>query len=379
MTDRRIWLASTVALLGSWALPSMASVRPGARFAAAWEDTSGYRLGVLSARPGHLGVHAALDVPTRAHGLLAEAGGTLLSVARRPGDWLLRWDRDSQPVAWHWIEPDRAFNGHVIASADGRHLYTTESDLETGQGLIGVRDSTSLEKLAEWPTHGMDPHELLLDADGSLLVANGGIPALPETGRLKIHLDRMDASVVRLRTAGRGAAARAGELLGQWRLPDRRLSLRHMAWGHDEQGRPLLGVALQAEHADAQARIAAPVLAVFDGQELRTVNTPHALAGYGGDIAFANGCFAVSCPRANRVSLFEARAGGGTRWSADVSLPEACALLVDQAGTAGASLWAGGREDSVTLGSVGARSVAALPRIGGAPLRLDNHWVVLPA
>ncbi|MBN9407984.1 MAG: DUF1513 domain-containing protein [Burkholderiales bacterium] len=377
--DRRSWLAGTAVLLGSWALPSLASVRPGARFAAAWEDASGYRLGVLSAQPGRLGVQASLEVPTRAHGLLAEAGGTMLSVARRPGDWLLRWGRDGQPVAWHWIEPDRAFNGHVIASADGHHLYTTESDLETGHGLIGVRDAASLEKLAEWPTQGMDPHELLLDTDGSLLVANGGIPALPETGRLKIHLDRMDASVVRLRTAGTGAEARTGELVGQWRLPDRRLSLRHMAWGHDGQGRALLGIALQAEHADAQARIAAPVLAVFDGQELRTVDAPHTLAGYGGDIAFASGCFAVSCPRANRVSLFDARAGGSTRWAADVALPEACALLVDQDGTAGASLWAGGREESVAVGGVDERTVATLPRIGSAPLRLDNHWVVLPA
>jgi len=31
-----------------------------------------------------------------------------------------------------------------------------------------------LEKIDEWSTHGMDPHELLTDADGSLAVANGG-------------------------------------------------------------------------------------------------------------------------------------------------------------------------------------------------------------
>jgi hypothetical protein len=125
-------------------------------------------------------VSAALDVPTRAHGVWAEAGGTLLAVARRPGDWLLRWRPDAaqggKAIAWGWIEPDRAFNGHVIASPDGKRLYTTETNLETGQGLIGLRDAATLEKTGEWPTHGMDPHELLLDADGSLVVANGGIP-----------------------------------------------------------------------------------------------------------------------------------------------------------------------------------------------------------
>jgi hypothetical protein len=217
-----------------------------------------------------LQVSAALDVPTRAHGVWAERGGTLLAVARRPGDWLLRWRPEGEgggkAIAWGWAEPDRAFNGHVIASPDGKTLYTTETNLETGQGLIGLRDAGTLEKTGEWPTHGMDPHELLLDGDGSLVVANGGIPALPETGRLKIHMNRMDASLVRLDT-------RNGALLGQWRLADKRLSLRHMAWGlAPAAGGPrALGIALQAEHDDIAAKIAAaPVLALFDGQKLRT-------------------------------------------------------------------------------------------------------------
>ncbi|RZJ03248.1 MAG: DUF1513 domain-containing protein, partial [Rubrivivax sp.] len=315
---------------------------------------------------------AALEVPTRAHGVLVESTGTLLAVARRPGDWLLRWTRDGREMAWHWIEADRAFNGHVIESADGRRLYTTESDLETGQGLIGVRDAASLEKLAEWPTHGMDPHELLLDADGSLLVANGGIPALPETGRLKIHLDRMDASVVRLDTQG-------GSLRGQWRLADRRLSLRHIAWGRDAaSGRRLLGIALQAEHADPAARVSAPVLAVFDGQQLNAVMAPHPLAGYGGDIAFVGGAFAVSCPRANRVALFDAHAADASRWAGEAALAEACALTVAPAtDVARPALWAGGRDHTLALQGDIPVQRARLP-VSGSAIRLDNHWTPLP-
>src|SRR5690606_33907798 len=108
-----------------------------------------------------------------------------------------------------------------------------------------------------------------------------------------------------------------GALLGQWKLSDPRLSLRHLAWGAQIQpgqvrpgqvrpGQPRrwLGVALQAEHDDAQAKQAAPVLAVFDGESLRTVAAPQALAGYGGDIAFTGTAFAVSCPRVDGVALF---------------------------------------------------------------------------
>ncbi|WP_036236917.1 DUF1513 domain-containing protein, partial [Methylibium sp. T29-B] len=174
---------------------------------------------------------------------------------RRPGDWLVRWQPDGRrSPQWQWAEPGRAFNGHVIAGAGGTRLYTTETDLETGSAWIGVRDARSLEKLDEWPTHGIDAHELLLDDDDtgghdapSLWVANGGVPTRPETGRQKLNLDRMDSSLVRL-------DARSGALRGQWRLDDRRLSLRHMAWrdtpAAGARTQRVLGIALQAEHDD---------------------------------------------------------------------------------------------------------------------------------
>ncbi|MBW8720688.1 MAG: DUF1513 domain-containing protein, partial [Polaromonas sp.] len=331
-------------------------------------------VGVLTQRGAALAVTASLDVPTRAHGVWVEAGGTLLAVARRPGDWLLRWRPDEaqggKAIAWGWIEPDRAFNGHVVASPDGKLLYTTETNLETGQGLIGLRDAATLEKTGEWPTHGMDPHELLLDSDGSLMVANGGIPALPETGRLKIHMERMDASLVRLDT-------RAGALRGQWRLDDKRLSLRHIAWGEAARasatGRRVLGIALQAEHDDPAAKAAAPVLAVFDGERLQTLaaSPGQLLAGYGGDIAPADGGFAVSCPRANGVAVWQA--GGG--WSGFLPLEEACAVAsVSAAGKAGATLWAGGRLAALTRDGAGRMVSPAIKDV-----RLDNHWTPLTA
>lgn len=375
MTDslhlqRRRWLAFTASwgatsiCPSAWAGAATATVR----LATAWESAHGYQVGVLAQRGQSLHIDAALDVPTRAHGVWVERAGTLLAVARRPGDWLLRWRPGARAANWSWIDSDRAFNGHVIASVDGKTLYTTETNLETGQGLIGRRDAASLEKTAEWSTHGMDPHELLLDADGSLLVANGGIPALPETGRLKVHLERMDASLVRLDT-------RSGELLGQWRLADRRLSLRHMAWGPippaNAAGHRLLGIALQAEHDDASVKLEAPVLAVFDGQQLQSypAGSGQLLAGYGGDIAYAAGGFSVSCPRANGVAVW--RADG--QWIGFTDLEEACALTATSAkGRTDSRLWAGGRKLALTRSSDGRAVSSSLHGV-----RLDNHWMPL--
>jgi hypothetical protein len=368
--QRRQWLTFAAALASPFAASAGTAMRA-PQLAATWEGSEGYQVGVLTQHGSALAVSAALDVPTRAHGVWVEAGGTLLAVARRPGDWLLRWRPDAtqggKAIAWGWIEPDRAFNGHVIASPDGKLLYTTETNLETGQGLIGLRDAATLEKTGEWPTHGMDPHELLLDADGSLMVANGGIPALPETGRLKIHMDRMDASLVRLDTG-------SGELRGQWRLADKRLSLRHIAWAdgaNNVSGQRVLGIALQAEHDDAAAKAAAPVLAVFDGQRLQTraAGQGQLLAGYGGDIAPAGSGFAVSCPRANGVALW--RAGG--EWAGFLPLQEACALAaVAPEKNEEPGLWAAGRLAALTQNSRGAVRASALK-----DLRLDNHWAPL--
>jgi hypothetical protein len=352
--DRRAFLAACAALLVTPNLSRAASGGASVRLAAAWQGDAGYQVGVLEQRDD-LRIQSAINVPTRAHALLQEPGGTLLAVARRPGDWLLRWDSTGKPLAWCWIEPRRAFTGHVVS--DGKTLFVAETDLDTGLGLIGVRDAVTLEKRAEWPTHGIDPHQLLWDAHrpGALIVANGGVPTQPETGRAKLALERMDSSLVRIDAA-------TGELLGQWRLDDRRLSLRHLAWNGDR-----LGIALQAEHDAPDAKAAAPVLAVFDGEALRPVAAPQTLAGYGGDVApirtpVGDG-FAVSCPRAQGIALFSA---DGV-WQGLIPLAEACALAAsaDQ-------VWGGGRAGMLALlGSVPLQA-AAVPQI-----RLDNHWINL--
>ena len=349
--NRREWLATVAAVASGGVLPTAAAATP-VRLAATWQRGAGYQVGVLEVRARELMSLAAIDVPTRAHALMAEPGGTLLTVARRPGDWLLRWRPDGTVVRQAWAEPDRAFNGHALRSADGRHIYTTETDLETGDGLIGVRDAGSLDKVAEWPTHGADPHAMLLDAGGDLIVANGGIRTLPETGRIKLDLDRMDSSLARL-------SARDGAVTGAWRVDDGRLSLRHLAW----LGAPgsMLAIAMQAEHDDAQRKAAAPVLALWDGRSIRVIEPDVGLGGYGGDVACSAGVIAVSCPRANGIALWS----GSGEWQRLVPLAEACAL----APHAGGGWWVGGAPQ--WLGHDG--MAGALP----PELRLDNHWLRL--
>ena len=357
-----------LAVAGAALWPGVRAAQPdaSATLVAAWEAENNYHVGLIEVAGGTWSVQQAITVPTRPHALLAEPGGTVLAVARRPGDWLLRWRPGSaQAPQWHWIAGDRRFNGHAIASASGVHIWTTETDLETAQGRLGVRDTRSLEKTDEWATHGMDPHELLALPErigafpaGTLLVANGGIPTLPETGRSKRQLDRMDASLVALDPS-------TGERLGQWRLADPYLSIRHLAW--DATARRL-GIALQAEHPDPQDRRQAPVLAVWDGARLAPSTVSADLHGYGGAVAARpGGGFLVGCPRANVVALF----GSQARWQESLALSDACAVA------AGAGRWWAAGSTGVLQAGQDKDAPAQLALAPLAP-RWDNHWQVWP-
>jgi uncharacterized protein len=360
--QRRRLLSGSLLLwagLGSARAATPTSTPTSLRFVAAWADEADrHHLGVLAARGASLEIVTSIELPTRAHGLLLEAGGSVLAAARRPGEWLLRWrpgsGAGSGAAQWLWAEPERRFTGHLLREPQGRWLYSAETDLDSGQGLIAVRDARTLKRHAEWPTHGIDPHQFIVDADGSLLVANGGVPTRPETGRAKVDLDQMDPSFVRL-------DGRSGAWRGQWRLTDTRLSIRHLARAVNGQ----VGIALQAEHDDAQAKAAAPVLAVFDGSALRTVDAPRSLAGYGGDIAAGSDGFHVSAPRAGGVAHWDADG----RWAGFTPLAEACSLT-----RVAGEVWAGGRSQVAECGDGPAPHKLSL-----AALRLDNHWLALPA
>jgi uncharacterized protein len=351
----------------------LAATAPGPhRLAMAWRSavTNGKTdigqdyIGIIEADvpAGQLRIVSELAVPTRAHGLLAETDGGFLVVDSRPGRWLMRVDADGRVVKRLDMvddEDDRyTLDGHVYPDLSGQWLYTTETDRATGEGWVGVRDARTLEKVAQWRTHGRDPHQLLVDTDGALLVANGGIPRTAE-GK-KRDLDQMRSSLVRLHPE-------RGELLGQWRLDDSRLSLRHMAWNNATGTERRLGVALQAEHDDLARRRAAPVLAVWDGQRLSIPSRDARCGGYAGDIAAGpGGGFILSGQRVGRGAMWHPDAPDELFTIAELN--ELCALTETGAGVLiaaarGLASWHPNRPPALL----------AWPKV----MTPDNHWVVL--
>jgi uncharacterized protein len=312
---RRLLLAAGLGLI---AAPT-AWAQSASDIVLAWDDPTGaHWVGVLRIEGGAATVLHRIAVPTRAHGLLSLADGAVIAIARRPGDWLLRWNPGSNtPSRWCWADDERRFNGHALASPDGNTLFCTEADADSGRGFLVRRDARTLAATAAWPTGGTDPHDIEALDGSRVIVANGGVATRPETGRTKVDPAAMDSSLVCIDTA-------TGRTLQSWRLADRRLSLRHLARRADGT----IGVAMQAEHDDPAQRAAAPMLALLDAG-LRTLR-PMAIhgSGYAGDIAATPEGWAVACPRDSRVM----RCSAEGRLIDAVALNEACAL-VDTAGS----------------------------------------------
>ncbi len=351
-------------------LPLVASGRQliGASWRGAAAD-SAYRAGILSVDPARreVAIRWSAPLPTRAHGLLAEPGGGLLVVAVRPGSWLLRLDAAGRIAGQHTLDAaagSRRFNGHVVASPDGARLYTTETDVATGAGWLIVRDAGTFATLAEWPTHGIEPHDVVVDAEGHLFVANGGILRAAEDR--KRDLDLMDSSLVRLH-------AGSGQLLGQWRAPDPRLSLRHLAWSMaPDPGPARLGIAMQAEHDDPRRRAEAPVLAVWEQGTLTIPSHAIDAEGYAGDIApAAGGGFVVSSNSVGRVLRWRPQAPA--RLELVAALQQAYALCRwSDPEQSGGVLIAAARGIGLWHPE---RPAAFLP--WPEPMALDNHWIAV--
>lgn len=342
----------------------------GARIAAAWRGPSSadtYFAGVLAAdwASRRIVIQQAVQLPTRPHGLLPTADGGILVVGVRPATWMMRIDADGQVARQVAEADDLRLNGHAIVSPAGDLVYTTETDFRSGRGRIGMRDASTLKKLDVWDSHGLEPHQLLVDRQGALLIANGGIPRTPTDK--KFDLSRMESSLVRL-------DGRTGKLLRRWQLEDARLSLRHLAWSHlpgDDD--PLLGIAMQAEHDAASQRLAAPVLAVLDGDNLLLPTQGNSAgAGYAGDIAAATGGGFV---------LSNNQTGAACLWRpAD---PEKLVPVVEMQEAYALASWAGPRPGGGVLVATAPGLVrwhpAAKPLFlpWPQPMALDNHWAVI--
>ena len=360
--DLRLSATAPRRLAGTWRLPGPDDA-PGLDQLGLWREAAAGEAGPA------LRLLARVDLPGRAHGLCALPDGGVLVCALRPGRWLWRLDAAGHVLARLDVTdetPARTLDGHVELDPSATLAWTTETDPATGEGWLSARDARSLRRLAQWPVGGPDPHQLLRDAQGRLMVAVGGIPR-DRAGRKRRGLP-MAASLWRL-DPQRGTQDR-------WTLDDPELSLRHLAWA--DPARTRLGVALQAEHADPARRREAPVLAVWEAGRLTLPTRDAAAGGYAGDIAPGpRGGFVISTPFQHQALWWHP------------GEPERLQRLAELRGVYALAGWFEASEGMAPEGAAGlwfsaergaARWRADGPGAGLAwPFALapDNHWTVL--
>jgi hypothetical protein len=316
----------------------------------------------------------ALDLPARGHDIALRPGSREAVIfARRPGSWFVVADSSTGGIIRRQTAiGNRHYFGHGVFSADGKLLYATENDTQSGNGIIGIYDAArDYRRLAEFPSHGIGPHDIALRPDGrTLVIANGGLMTLPESGREVLNPDTMRSTIDLV-------DREKGNLLARFELDPscRDLSLRHLAL--TARGDILFGGQYQGEAEDL------PLLAGMITAEgtMSLLPTPDeelaALENYIGSVAVdrEGEILAATSPHGNRIAFWNIRSGVfiGSRRMADVcgvaASPDAGEFVASSGNEGCAEMRVNIHDSASRLKS------AAIP--AGALRVWDNHLVLL--
>ncbi len=303
MSDRRSFIAGMLAA-GLCPSPVWADAGSPAFLSAGKKRHGAYVLCGLCER-GRLAFE--IPLPARghaaaAHPFLAEA----VAFARRPGMFAIVINCISgRERAWLNAPAGRHFNGHGAFSGDGELLYTTENDYEAARGVVGIWDARNgYERIGEFPSGGVGPHDIKLMPDGKTLVAaNGGIETHPETGRAKLNVPSMRPNLAFLDPEGRTQDKVELE-------PSlNKNSIRHLATTRD--GTIAFAMQWQGDLTDH------PPLLGLHSRDTRTGlletegSSAERMRGYIGSVAISRSMtkVAVTSPRGGRFQVFDIPSG----------------------------------------------------------------------
>jgi hypothetical protein len=358
---RTIVLGGVALALGAGTMLGRAQSRRGVLLSAFENARGDQYVGGLSLADGRV---FGAQVSVRAHGCAIDPRDPqrVVFFARRPGVQAFELRRDAMQARTAFTTPPgRHLAGHGLFSADGAHLYTPEHDYENARGVLAVRDARTFAVVAELDTHGIDPHEIAWLPDArSLLVANGGILTHPKSFRRKLNVPTMDPSLCVI-------DAISGACRDQHRLPDRLLSIRHLAPAAD--GTAVVGLQYEGPREQAPG-----VVALYRDGRLRMLSAPaqelRRLNGYVSSVAVSvqRGVIAAACPYGAGVACWSLM---HERWLGVIDAREAYGVSPLADGELIASRRDGG---ALALEENRLRS-HFLDLFAAESIRWDDHWV----
>ncbi|MEM9318941.1 MAG: DUF1513 domain-containing protein [Pseudomonadota bacterium] len=306
-----------------------------------------------------------LPIPDRGHAAAAHPERPeAVAFARRPGRFAMIVDcARGREVAILSPPVDRHFYGHGVFSSDGSILFTTENDLETLDGRIGLWDATQgYSRIGDIPSGGIGPHDIgRLPGSETLVVANGGIATHPDSGRTPLNLATMRSNLTYL------DADQGPRDVVELDPVFRQNSIRHLSIRDD--GLVAAGMQWNGPEFEYPPLVITHAL----GAEADLLEAPsdiqRRMQGYVGSIAFVHGSDLVGAtsPRGGLVHLFDAQTG---EFHSHFHAVDVCGIATAPSGTA-----------MVTTGTgvVGQLVGAELASPQTTEWMWDNHLVVVQA
>ena len=117
-----------------------------------------------------------IDTPFLAHGMVIDPNNKyrVFCFEKNAGN-ACTIDLQTQSVSATFnAETNQLFSGHACFSLDGKKIICIESNKDTLQGSITIRDSKTFELIRQLPTLGLSPHDCQLTKDNILTVSNTG-------------------------------------------------------------------------------------------------------------------------------------------------------------------------------------------------------------
>jgi hypothetical protein len=362
-------------LLGALAaamLPLNSHARPGGRLylSARGDAAGGFRATGIRVAGG---IAFDLPLPARGHSMALRSGGReAVFFGRRPGAFALLVDiAGGRPLRTIEATPGRWFNGHGVFAADGARLFASETVGDTGDGMIGVYDpADDYRRIGEWPSGGLDPHDIRLLSDGrTLAVANGGILHHTEAPRTILNLDTMAPSLAYV-------DARDGAILAAVGLPAalHQLSIHHLAVAPGDR------VALAGQYQGPSGdRVPLVGMHRPGAPEIRLIGPPEAVARsmrhYCGSAAMdpSGRILGATSPRGGVAAFWDVRED---RYLGSYAMADCCGIA--PGASPGVFLISNGHGDVACYDARAARA-------GGSPgtllagARWDNHMLAVGA
>ena len=145
-----------------------------------------------------------VDLPFRAHdSVIIPFLKQIVIISRRPKNKLYILDLNNKQIVKEITSPtNRHFYGHALYSKKTNLLYVAENlftfDDERSGSLAIYDPSQNYKRVGEYGTQGIGPHEIKLDNNNNIVVANGGILTNPNFPRVKLNINDIMSNITKV-------------------------------------------------------------------------------------------------------------------------------------------------------------------------------------